>query len=186
MARINLLPWREAERKKRQRDFGLMVVGGVVVTIIALISVHMHINGLIQQQNRRNQLLDKEIAAMEQRIEEIKDLESTKGRLLARMEIIQQLQSSRPQIVHLFDELVATLPEGVYLTEVTQQGSNVVLMGRAQSNARVSSFMRSIDASMWMGNPQLKVIEHKDKTGTGLSHFELSATQVVPSQEAGQ
>lgn len=186
MAHINLLPWREAERNKRQREFGFMVVGGVLITILAIIAVHMHINGLITAQNQRNRLLEQEIGQMDRQIEEIKDLETTKARLLARMEIIQQLQSSRPQIVHLFDELAVTLPEGVYLTKVTQQGSSISMSGRAQSNARVSAYMRNIDVSEWLTKPILKVIENKDQTGTGLSHFDLMATQVKPSYEEKQ
>ncbi len=183
MARINLLPWRETERARQQREFGIMIGGGIVFTLLAIIAVHMHINGLITAQSQRNLLLEKEIAKMDQKIEEIQDLESTKARLLARMDIIQQLQSSRPQIVHLFDELVATLPVGVYLTEVKQQGNTISMSGRAQSNARVSAYMRNIAASEWLENANLKVIQNKNKTGTGLSHFELMATQAIPSDE---
>ncbi len=183
MARINLLPWRETERARQQREFGIMIGGGIVFTLLAVIAVHMHINGLITAQSQRNLLLEKEIAKMDQKIEEIQDLESTKARLLARMDIIQQLQSSRPQIVHLFDELVATLPVGVYLTEVKQQGNTISMSGRAQSNARVSAYMRNIAASEWLENANLKVIQNKNKTGTGLSHFELMATQAIPSDE---
>ena len=186
MARINLLPWREAERNRKQREFGFMIGGGVLLTLLVIIAVHTHINGLINGQNQRNSLLDREIAKMDQQIEEIKDLETTKDRLLTRMDIIQQLQSSRPQIVHLFDELVSTLPVGVYLTKVLQQGSGVALSGRAQSNARVSAYMRNIDNSAWLAKPNLKVIENKAQTGTGLSHFELMATQITPSSEEKQ
>jgi type IV pilus assembly protein PilN len=183
MARINLLPWREIERARQQREFFIMIGGGVIVTVLAVFAVHMHISGLITAQSQRNLMLDKEIAIMDQKIEEIKDLESTKARLLARMDIIQQLQSSRPQIVHLFDELVATLPVGVYLTKVEQKGGSVSMAGRAQSNARVSAFMRNIASSDWLESANLKVIKNKNKTGTGLSHFELVATQVIPSDE---
>lgn len=183
MARINLLPWRETERLRQQREFGIMIGGGVVFTILVVIAVHIHINGLITAQSQRNLLLDREIATMDQKIEEIQDLEATKARLLARMDIIQQLQSSRPQIVHLFDELVSTLPVGVYLTKVQQQGNSISMSGRAQSNARVSAYMRNIAGSDWLGKANLKVIQNKNKTGTGLSHFELMATQVKSSEE---
>ena len=110
---------------------------------------------------------------------EIEDLDRTKQNLLARMNVIQELQSSRPQIVHLFDEMVSMLPDGVYLTSVNQKGSNLTFEGKAQSNARVSSLMRNIDDSEWLSNPKLDVIESKEKTGTGYSHFKLTASQIV-------
>jgi type IV pilus assembly protein PilN len=97
------------------------------------------------------------------------------------MNIIQQLQESRPEVVRLFDELVFAIPEGVYLTKLEQTGRAVVLEGRAQSNARVSAFMRNVEGSRWIGNPRLLLIENKDKTGTGMSHFRLSFDQVQPA-----
>ncbi len=180
MAQINLLPWRENLRKQRQREFGVAVGGMAVITVLLLIVGHIHIAGMIEHQNSRNSFLKKEIAAVESKIKEIKDLESTKAKLLARMEVIQELQSSRPGIVHLFDELVKTVPEGALLTKVEQSGKIVRIDGRAQSNARVSAYMRNIEASQWLGKPRLLVIETKDKTGTGLNHFRLSAQQVNP------
>jgi type IV pilus assembly protein PilN len=99
------------------------------------------------------------------------------------MNVITQLQSSRPQIVRLMDDLVTTLPEGVFLTKVTQSGSLVSIEGRAQSNARVSSYMRNIEETRWLDNPVLKIIENKDKTGTGFSHFSLTASQKGPKKK---
>ena len=186
MAQINLLPWRENLRKQRQREFGVAVGGMAVITALLLIIGHMHIAGMIDHQNSRNAFLKKEIAAVESKIKEIKNLESTKAKLLARMEVIQELQSSRPEVVHLFDELVKTVPEGALLTKVEQSGKNIQIEGRAQSNARVSAYMRNIEASEWLGKPQLLVIETKDKTGTGLNNFRLSAQQVNPTEGNGQ
>lgn len=186
MARINLLPWREAERTKRKREFGFMILGGVIVTVAAIFFMHMHMESLISAQNRRNAYLQQEIDVVKQQIREIRDLGKTKAGLLARMDIIQQLQSSRPQIVHLFDELVATLPDGVYLTSVKQNGALVSVAGRAQSNARVSAYMRNIERSEWLGNPRLDVIENKEATGTGMSHFKLTASQLASGGEATQ
>jgi type IV pilus assembly protein PilN len=183
MTLINLLPWRENRRKRQQREFGFMLGGGVVCSLLLMLGSHLWIAGSIDNQNQRNRLLKKEIAALDKKIEEIKDLEKTKASLLARMEVIQQLQSSRPQIVHLFDELVTTLPDGLFLTKVQQAGAGLSMDGRAQSNARVSAYMRNIDASEWLARPRLKLIEHKDKTGTGLSHFSLGATQVAQVKE---
>lgn len=178
MARINLLPWREEQRKQRQREFGVMIAGALFFTLLLGVYAHMHISGMIDHQKARNGFLKKEIAEMDQKIKEIKELENTKAKLLARINIIQELQSSRPEIVHLFDELVTRTPEGAYLTDVKQIGKLVTIDGRAQSNARVSSYMRNIDASAWLGSPNLQVIENKDKTGTGLSHFTMAVNQI--------
>lgn len=179
MARINLLPWREAERKRKLREFGVMVVGGLAFALAASFYMHIHVEGMIDSQKSRNSFLQNEIAQLDRKIKEIRNLEKTKSNLIARMNIIQQLQESRPEIVHLFDELATTLPDGVYLTEVAQRGRGIGLKGRAQSNARVSAYMRNIDSSPWLGKANLKVIEHRDKTGTGLSHFQLAAKQLT-------
>jgi type IV pilus assembly protein PilN len=177
MARINLLPWRENLRKQRQREFGLAAVGALVITLLLGILVHIRVEMMIDHQKSRNDFLKREIAEMDRKIREIKELEKTKARLLARMNVIQTLQGSRPEIVHLFDELVNTIPDGAFLTQVAQNNKNVTLNGRAQSNARVSAYMRNVDASQWVGGPNLQVIENKNQTGTGFSHFTLSIVQ---------
>lgn len=186
MARINLLPWREAERKRRQRDFAVAGAIALAVTAVAALLVHLQIEASISGQQSRNQYLNDQIAQLQLQIKEIQALEETKASLLARMGIIQQLQESRPEVVRLFDELVRAIPEGVFLTKVEQTGRNVVLEGRAQSNARVSAFMHNVEGSAWIGNPRLLLIEHKDKTGTGLSHFRLSFDQVRPAAGKGE
>ena len=178
MARINLLPWRENLRKQRQREFGAMIAGALFFTLLLGFYVHLHISGMIDHQKARNGFLKKEIAEMDRKIKEIKDLENTKAKLLARINVIQQLQGSRPEVVHLFDELVTRTPEGSYLTDVTQKAKSVTINGRAQSNARVSSYMRNIDVSEWLHAPSLQVIENKDKTGTGFSHFIMAVNQI--------
>jgi type IV pilus assembly protein PilN len=181
MARINLLPWREAERKRRQREFALAGALALGLAMVLALLVHLQIERWIEGQQSRNRFLTDRIAQIERQIKEIQDLEETKGNLLARMNIILQLQESRPEVVRLFDELVRAIPDGVYLTKIEQTGRNVVLEGRAQSNARVSAFMHHIEGSKWIGNPRLLLIEHKDKTGTGLSHFRMSLDQVKPA-----
>ena len=166
MPRINLLPWREEERKKRQRDFGVALAGGVVVAIVCVLGTLFVYTQMIDNQNDRNQRLNDEIAELQKSIEEIDGLERQKERLLARMEIIEQLQKSRPEIVHLFDEMARQLPEGVYLTGMTQRGSKVELRGVAQSSTRVSALMRQVDASDWMADPEVDRVE---TTSTGSS-----------------
>jgi type IV pilus assembly protein PilN len=183
MARINLLPWREAERKRRQREFAVMAATGLAATLIAGLALHLHVERIVSTQQSRNQFLQDEIALLDRQILEIQDLEKTKTSLLARMNVIQRLQESRPEVVHLFDEMVIGIPDGVYLTKISQTGRSVILEGRAQSNARVSAFMRNIEASKWIGRPLLMLIEHKDETGTGLSHFRLRFEQLNSSGE---
>ncbi|CRI64874.1 Fimbrial assembly family protein [Thiocapsa sp. KS1] len=179
MTRINLLPWREEARQRRRKEFAAAGGLALVFTLLLAVLVHLQIEGRIGDQQARNQLLEGEIAQLNRQIKEIEDLEKIKADLLSRMEIIQQLQESRPEIVRLFDELVVAIPEGVYLTKLEQNGRAVVVEGRAQSNARVSAFMGNIEASQWIGSPRLLLIE--DKTGTGLSEFRLGFDQVSPS-----
>ncbi|MGI9272348.1 MAG: PilN domain-containing protein [Woeseiaceae bacterium] len=159
MPRINLLPWREAERKKRQRDFGVAMAGGVVAAILCVLGTIFVYSQMIDNQKDRNERLNQEIAELEKSIEEIDGLERQKERLLARMEIIEQLQASRPEIVHLFDEMARQLPEGVYLTGMKQLGSNVEVRGVAQSSTRVSALMRQVDSSDWMTSPEVDRVE---------------------------
>lgn len=166
MPSINLLPWREAERKKRQRDFGVAVGGAVVAAVAVVIGTVFSYSQMIANQEARNQRLTDEIVELEKSIAEIDGLERQKERLLARMEIIEELQKSRPEIVHLFEELARQLPEGVYLTGMKQTGARVELRGVAQSSTRVSALMRQIDASDWLGDPE---VERVETTQTGSS-----------------
>jgi len=159
MPRINLLPWREEERKKRQRDFGVAAAGAVVAAVAVVLGTIFVYSQMINNQEARNQRLTNEIAELEKSITEIDGLERQKERLLARMEIIEQLQKSRPEIVHLFDELARKLPEGVYLTGVKQTGARVEVRGVAQSSTRVSALMRQVDASDWLTDPEVVRVE---------------------------
>jgi len=177
MARINLLPWREARRQRRQRDLVSAIVAAVIVTLLAGFAVQMQFSSMIDSQKERNTFLSQQIQELNKIIKEIDRLEARKQDLLASMKIIQTLQESRPEIVRLFDELVTAMPEGVFIVDLKQSDGNITLQGRAQSNARVSALMRNIEDSEWIGSPQLLVIENKDQTGTGLSHFRLSFKQ---------
>jgi type IV pilus assembly protein PilN len=148
--------------------------------------LRFQLDSMIDAQEERNNLLSNEIRLLDVRIKEVRELEATKADLLARMGVIQELQQSRPEIVHLFDAVVNAIPEGVYLTRLTQTGSQIVVEGRAQSNARVSAFMRNIDAAQWINDPVLLLIENKDQTGTGLSHFRLGFAQKRQEQATEQ
>lgn len=181
MATINLLPWRETQRAQRKKEYIYQIIGMVVATGLGLLYWHLYVQQMIDHQNNRNAFIKAEIAEVDKKIEEIKDLEKRRAQLIARMNVIQDLQISRPQIVHLFDELVSTIPEGAYLVNLDQKGDNVTVDGRAQSNARVSAYMRNIDGAEWMGGSLLKVIESKEKTETGMSHFKLVAKQTNPN-----
>ena len=142
-------------------------------------------SGWIDAQNAKNELLKKEIVKLDAQIADIQDLENRKQRLVARMEIIERLQRKRPEIVHLFDELTRTVPEGVYLTNIKENGNKLELRGVAQSSTRVSTFMRNIDASVWMDNPQLLVVESAKDSPTGGSSFTLTVDTVGVNLEDG-
>ncbi len=183
MPRINLLPWREDQRKERKLAFAVaMGVAGVAACVTAFVA-YLMFGSMIQAQVRRNDQLRTEIKAVDKQIEEINNLESAKQKFIARMRIIEQLQRSRPEIVHVFDEIVRTLPDGVYLTSVKQNALKLKFEGVAQSSTRVSSFMRNIDGSDWLKNPELEVVQTA-KTGTAGSSFTLTADEV--SVAAGQ
>ncbi len=177
MATINLLPWREELRKQQQNDFVTSIGVAVTVTCLIFFLVYMQIEGMKEYQQRRNQLIKDQITAVDRKIREIKDIETKKSKLLTKIEVIQTLQTSRPEIVHLFDELAKTIPEGVVLTKFQQTGKNLVLTGKAQSNARVSAYMRAIEASSWLEVPVLQVIKGKGASSENLNEFSMLAKQ---------
>jgi len=183
MPSINLLPWREAERKKRQRDFGVATGGAVIAGIIVVMTTIFSYSQMISNQESRNQRLTDEIVILEKSITEINGLERQKERLLARMEIIEELQKSRPEIVHLFDELVRQLPEGVYLTGMKQTGSKVEVRGVAQSSTRVSALMRQIDSSDWLADPEVERVETKQAGASRQSECVVNLKQVRSSAD---
>lgn len=164
MARINLLPWRAELKKQQQQEF--LSAGGLAVLLVGVIffAIHMHIEGLKQHQESRNQRLRSEIAIVDKKIVEIRAIEDKKAKLLTKIDVIQKLQESRPLIVHLFDEVAKTAPDGIYLTTFTQSDRGLTFNGKAESNARVSAFMRSIEASQWLHEPSLNIIQAKAKT----------------------
>jgi type IV pilus assembly protein PilN len=185
MPRINLLPWRETERKVRRREFIVAAGAAMFAAGIFVLCGKLVYTSLTDSQNEKNNLLKKEIVTLDAQIADIRDLETRKQRLVARMEIIERLQRKRPEIVHLFDELVRTVPEGVYLTQIKETGNKLEIHGVAQSSTRVSTFMRNIDASVWMDNPQLQVVESAKDSTTGGASFTLFADTVGVNLEDG-
>ncbi len=183
MPRINLLPWREEERKKRQRDFGVALGGGVIAAVAVVLLTMFAFNQMISTQESRNQRLENEIAELQKSITEIDGLERQKERLLARMEIIEELQKSRPEIVRLFDEMARQMPEGVYLSGMKQTGSRVEVRGTAQSSTRVSALMRQVDASDWMGDPEVERVETTQSGNSRQAQFVVYLKQESPGSQ---
>ena len=181
MTRINLLPWREELRQEQKKQFGIMV-GLTMVLAAAIVGlIHMQMAGKIDYQLSRNKFLDTEISKLDEEIKEISELQKVRRNLIERMEIIQDLQGSRPSIVHLFTEIVSTVPNGVYLETMNQTGGNLVVNGEAESNARVSTYMRNLTESEWLKDPNLSVIEIEDKTVNRISAFTLTVKQTSPN-----
>lgn len=184
MPRINLLPWREEERKERKVKFTVALGAAALAACFMTFAIYLLYGSMIDSQERRNEKLRVEIKTLDKQIEEINDLESAKQKFIARMEIIEKLQRSRPEIVHVFDEIVRTLPDGVYLTQVTQSNRRLKFEGVAQSSTRVSSFMRNLDSSEWLRNPELEVVQTTKDKAPG-SNFTLYADEVSITQDDG-
>lgn len=186
MARINLLPWRAERRKQRLQEFysmlGMAALAGALISLM----IWLYYSGQIDGQNNRNRYLGEQIKIVDKQIAEIKELDKKKERLLRRKEVIEQLQASRSQMVHLFDELARTIADGARITAIKQSGQTLTLEGRAQSNARVSSYMRNLDASGWMGKSDLSIIEAKSGDKGLPYEFTLKVTLKNPSEEVAK
>jgi type IV pilus assembly protein PilN len=183
MPRINLLPWREADRKRKRQEFLVGVVGALVIAFLLGMLVKFQMQSSVEHQNERNQTIKDQITAVDKQITEILGLEQQKQRLVARMDVIEQLQRSRPVVVHLFDQLVRTIPDGVYFTAIKQTETKVQINGIAQSSTRVSALMRNIESSEWMTDPALEKIETKGSDDSG-AEFVMTATQTgLPGNE---
>ena len=183
MPRINLLPWREELRKQRQKNFAAGAIAAVAAAGLATLLTGFIVQGQIDHQNARNQRLEQEIARLDALIEEIRNLERQKERLLARMEIIEELQRRRPESVHLFDQLAKVLPDGVFYDVVQQTTNRVEIRGLAESSTRVSALMRNIEDSDWLKEPRLEVVESDEVGGMSRSRFSVSATQVTTEEQ---
>lgn len=183
MAKINLLPWRLERRKRRQKEFFLMLAGAALVALLLAVVISSIYSSRIEDQEARNAYLNQRIAEVHKQIEEIDALDKTKERLLARKAAIEELQADRSRMVHLFDELVRTIPDGVQLTSIQQTGDRLTLEGLAQSNARVSAYMRNIDASAWLATPDLEIIEAKGENPALPLQFKLHVRMSSPQAE---
>ncbi len=161
MARINLLPWREQRRKQREKEFFAMLGAAAGAGVLAFLGLMLFFSGQIDGQLARNAYLEGEITQLDVKIKEIEALDKTRDQLLSRKKAIEELQADRARMVHLFDELVRTVPDGVHLSSVKQNGEILTLEGMAESNTRVSTYMRSLDASQWLENPDLGIVQTK-------------------------
>ncbi len=183
MTRLNLLPWREMRQKEIDRQVLTGAIGAWVIMGAIVVLGYIHVNALIDNQKQRNVYLQGEINKVNKQIAEIGRLKKKRSELKARMEVIFRLQADRTQIVHMFDELVRKLPEGMYLTSLIQKGQNIVVNGRAQSNARVAAFMRSLESSGWFELPDLDVINiANSKGGDRISKFSLRIKRAVKKE----
>ncbi len=185
MPKINLLPWRDELRKRREKEFIVTAVIAALMMGGVVLGVHLHYESRIAYQNQRNTFIETEITALDKKLKEIENLKKERDRLIARTKVIQDLQAGRPEIVHVFDELVTTLPDGVYYTKVAQKGRGLNLHGVAQSNARVSSLMRSLSTSTWFENPSLVEITADLQKGRAvrLSKFKLNVSQATKKKQ---
>ena len=185
--RINLLPWREMRRKEQDRQLLSIGIFAWMLMGLVIFYAHLHVSGMIEGQNSRNAFLEKEIKKLDATIKEISDIKAQRKALIARMDVIYKLQGDRTRLVHVLDELVQTLPEGVYYQTLTQKGNSLILKGSAQSNARVSALMRNFDSSKWFNNPSLKIVSAKGTGGNRVSNFDMTVNQLSsPKKEKAE
>jgi len=181
MIYINLLPWRERQRAERRKQFYVMTAIAAVVGVGLVFLAHTYVNTLIEHQESRNQMLQAEIRVLDRQIARIRELDRQRQAVIDRIQVIQTLQASRPEAVHLFDQMVLTLPEGTFFRELRQDGERIGLVGRAESNARISALMRRVDASPWLRDSTLQIIETRQEGPLQVRDFRLEATQTRPS-----
>lgn len=180
ITRINLLPWREEKRKRQNIEFFIIIGATAVVSFLVAMSVSMGYQGKVDFQNERNDYLKSEISVLEDKIKKIEELEKQKKDLLARMNVIEARQKSRPEVVHLFESLISMLPDGVWLADFSQQDDNLSINGFAESNARVSALMRNIEEAEWLQAPRLITIT---ADGSKEASFKMTLQQDSPKDE---
>ncbi len=180
MARINLLPWREELRKERQQQFLVALAIAAVLAVLLIFGRNLMLSASIDAQTSRNNFLLNEIATLDSKIEEIQELKNKKKQLLARMEVILNLQGNRPVIVRMFDELVRIMPDGVFFTGMSMKEGEISIEGVAESNNRISKLMRRLDESDWFSNPNLTAVKAQ---ASGGSTFDLTVMQATPEED---
>lgn len=186
MTKINLLDWRTARRQQRKQQFTLLIGATFLASALIVAIAYFAMDAAISHQQERNKILQTEITALDKQIKEIQELQKVKANLLARMRVIEQLQQSRSATVHFFDEIINTLPDGVYLTGVKQSGGEVTLDGIAESNGRISAYMKNLDSSPWFKDPKLVVIRTSDKNRLRSSEFQLKVTNLTKATDNSQ
>lgn len=179
MTKINLLDWRARRREQRRQQFIALMVAGVLAAGAILVSGYLGMQAELDNQDARNAYLKREIVEVDRKIKEIEELERVKNNLLSRMRVIEELQASRSATVHFFDEIVNTLPEGVNLTSIKQSGTAVTVEGTAESNGRVSTYMKNLEASEWFEDPKLVVIKASEKNTLRRSDFTLQVRNLT-------
>ncbi|MEE8529265.1 MAG: PilN domain-containing protein [Nitrosomonadaceae bacterium] len=184
MIRLNLLPHRELKRKARQQQFAALAGITFFLGLLTVGMVHIMITGQIEHQESRNDYMKNQIAILDKQIDEIKQIRAQTQALLARKKVVETLQDNRSDVVHLLDQLVRLLPDGVYLRSIKQTNQTINLTGYAQSNARVSTLMRKLESSPWLGLPSLVEIKASKVNNARLNAFSLNVTLVRSSQSA--
>jgi type IV pilus assembly protein PilN len=183
MAKINLRPWREELRAEKQKQFVVMILGAVIIAGGLVFLWQSDMDSRIAYQQSRNAYIETAAKKLDQQIKEIDNLKRKRDELLARMKVIQDLQGKRPVIVRVFDELVKTLPDGLYYTELKKTGDRINIVGMAESNSRISTLMRQFEESDWFANPDLSNVSAADNSRAGYSKFNLSVQQKTPEPE---
>ena len=182
--KINLLDWRTELKTVRQQQFFVMLGAGALLAIGSIAVVYFGVSSAIEYQRERNRFLEQQIVEMDKKIKEIEELEKVKANLLARMKVIEELQASRAAMVHFFDEILNTLPEGVYIKSLRQTGAGVTVEGVAESNNRVSAYMKNIESSRWFADPRLVVINTKDVSKRRQSEFQMTFKNLTRQKPA--
>jgi len=183
MAKINLRPWREELRAERQKQFVVMLLGAVIIAAGLAFIWHTHMNDRIAYQKSRNAYIQKASHQLDKKIAQINDLKKRREELLARMKVIQDLQGKRPVIVRIFDELVRTLPDGLYYTALSRKGNKLMITGMAESNSRISQLMRNFENSKWFTNPNLTNVSAANSKKAGYSEFHMSVEETSPNAD---
>ncbi|MGI1679168.1 MAG: PilN domain-containing protein [Cellvibrionaceae bacterium] len=185
MSNINLLPWRDEERQEKKKEFFTILIGFCILGLVCGYTWVSSVQGSIDNQSSRNQLLQSEIAKLEDQVKEIEELKKRKAELLDRMKVIQDLQYTRPVIVHYFDEIVKAVPKGIYLTELSRKGDQLSIVGAAESLNRISSLMRNFEESEWFEGASMSTIDELSDKDSGIQEqkFKMTVNAAVPAKK---